>query len=64
MLGAVKKIGLFAAGVASQRYMAALQDQQEVMADLADIIYPGVRARVGSAAGAQAGGCGQVRPQR
>jgi alkylation response protein AidB-like acyl-CoA dehydrogenase len=38
MLEAVKKIGLFAAGVASQRYMAALQDQQEVMADLADII--------------------------
>ena len=33
-----KKIGLFAAGVASQRYMAALQDQQEIMADLADII--------------------------
>jgi butyryl-CoA dehydrogenase len=38
ILEAVKKIGLFAAGVASQRYMAALQDQQEVMADLADII--------------------------
>ncbi|HMG87621.1 MAG TPA: acyl-CoA dehydrogenase family protein [Terracidiphilus sp.] len=38
MLEAVKKIGLFAAGVASQRFMAALQDQQEVMADLADII--------------------------
>jgi butyryl-CoA dehydrogenase len=38
MLEAVKKIVLFAAGVASQRYMAALQDQQEVMADLADII--------------------------
>ena len=38
LLEAVKKIGLFAAGVASQRYMAALQDQQEVMADLADII--------------------------
>jgi butyryl-CoA dehydrogenase len=38
MLESVKKIGLFAAGVASQRYMAALQDQQEVMADLADII--------------------------
>jgi butyryl-CoA dehydrogenase len=38
MLEAVRKIGLFAAGVASQRYMAALQDQQEVMADLADII--------------------------
>ncbi|MGA8740544.1 MAG: acyl-CoA dehydrogenase family protein [Terracidiphilus sp.] len=38
MLAAAKKIGLFAAGVASQRYMTALQDQQEVMADLADII--------------------------
>jgi len=29
---------LFTAGVASQRFMTALQDQQEVMADLADII--------------------------
>lgn len=38
ILAAVKKVGLFAAGVASQRYMAALQDQQEIMADLADII--------------------------
>ena len=38
ILAAVRKIGLFAAGVASQRFMAALQDQQEVMADLADII--------------------------
>ncbi len=38
ILTAVRKIGLFAAGVASQRYMTALQDQQEVMADLADII--------------------------
>jgi butyryl-CoA dehydrogenase len=38
VLAAVRKIGLFAAGVASQRYMTALQDQQEVMADLADII--------------------------
>ena len=38
MLDAVRKIGLFAAGVASQRYMAALQDLQEVMADLGDII--------------------------
>jgi alkylation response protein AidB-like acyl-CoA dehydrogenase len=38
MLGGVKKIALFAAGVASQRYMTALQDQQEIMADLADII--------------------------
>ncbi len=38
ILAATKKVALFAAGVASQRYMAALQDQQEVMADLADII--------------------------
>jgi alkylation response protein AidB-like acyl-CoA dehydrogenase len=38
ILAAVKKISLFAAGVASQRYMTALQDQQEIMADLADII--------------------------
>jgi hypothetical protein len=38
ILQAVKKIALFSAGVASQRYMTALQDQQEIMADLADII--------------------------
>jgi butyryl-CoA dehydrogenase len=38
VLAAVKKIALFCAGVASQRFMTALQDQQEVMADLADII--------------------------
>jgi butyryl-CoA dehydrogenase len=37
-LASARKIALFAAGVASQRFMAALQDQQEVMADLADII--------------------------
>jgi butyryl-CoA dehydrogenase len=37
-LAAAKKIALFAAGVASQRFMTALQDQQEVMADLADMI--------------------------
>jgi butyryl-CoA dehydrogenase len=38
VLAATKKIALFAAGVASQRFMTALQDEQEVMADLADII--------------------------
>lgn len=38
VLAAAKKIALFAAGVASQKFMAALQEQQEVMADLADII--------------------------
>jgi len=35
---AAKKIALFSAGVASQRFMTALQEQQEVMADLADMI--------------------------
>ncbi len=38
ILASAKKIALFTAGVASQRFMAELQDQQEVMADLADII--------------------------
>ena len=31
-------MALFAAGVASQRYMTALEEQQEIMADLADMI--------------------------
>ena len=38
ILAATRKLALFSAGVASQKFMAALQDQQEVMADLADII--------------------------
>jgi alkylation response protein AidB-like acyl-CoA dehydrogenase len=37
-LAAAKKIALFAAGVASQRFMTALEEQQEIMADLADMI--------------------------
>jgi len=37
-LASARKIALFSAGVASQRFMTALQDQQEVMADLADMI--------------------------
>jgi butyryl-CoA dehydrogenase len=37
-LVAARKIALFAAGVASQRYMTALEEQQEIMADLADMI--------------------------
>ncbi len=37
-LAGVKKMALFAAGVASQRFMTGLQEQQEVMADLADMI--------------------------
>jgi alkylation response protein AidB-like acyl-CoA dehydrogenase len=38
VLANLRKIFLLAAGTASQRYMTALQDQQEVMADLADCI--------------------------
>ena len=38
VLASVKKIALFAAGVASQRYITGLEDQQEIMADLADTI--------------------------
>ena len=36
-LKAVKKMALFAAGVASQRFAAGFEEQQEVMADLADM---------------------------
>jgi butyryl-CoA dehydrogenase len=38
MLASAKKLTLFTAGAASQKYMAALVDQQEVMADIADIV--------------------------
>jgi butyryl-CoA dehydrogenase len=38
VLAAAKKMTLFAAGVASQRFMTALEEQQEIMADLADMI--------------------------
>jgi len=38
LVGNAKKVALFAAGVASQRYMMELAEQQEVMAALADII--------------------------
>jgi butyryl-CoA dehydrogenase len=38
LLASAKKLALFTAGSASQKYMNALADQQEVMADLADII--------------------------
>ncbi len=37
-LAAARRLTLFAAGVASQRYMNTLQDQQEIMAELADMI--------------------------
>jgi alkylation response protein AidB-like acyl-CoA dehydrogenase len=38
VLANLRKIFLLAAGAASQRFMTALQDQQEIMADLADCI--------------------------
>ena len=38
VLAATRKAALFAAGVASQRYMTALENEQEIMADLADMI--------------------------
>jgi alkylation response protein AidB-like acyl-CoA dehydrogenase len=38
VLASLRKIFLLSAGAASQRFMTALQDEQEVMADLADCI--------------------------
>lgn len=38
LLANAKKLGLFAAGTATQRYMQQLADQQEVMGAIADII--------------------------
>jgi len=38
LVAAAKKIGLFTAGVATQRYMQAIQDQQEIMGAIADMV--------------------------
>jgi butyryl-CoA dehydrogenase len=38
ILAAARRIALFSAGVASQRFMTGLEEQQEIMADLADQI--------------------------
>jgi butyryl-CoA dehydrogenase len=38
LLAQAKKLGLFAAGAASQKYMQTLADQQEVMAAIADCV--------------------------
>src|SRR6201997_1988888 len=38
MVAAAKKIGLFAAGIATQKYMQAIQDQQEVMGAIANMV--------------------------
>ena len=37
LVAAAKKIGLFAAGVATQKYMQAISDQQEIMGAIANI---------------------------
>jgi len=38
LVGQAKKLGLFAAGAATQKYMQAIQDQQEVMGAIADMV--------------------------
>jgi len=38
LVGSAKKIGLFAAGVATQKYMQTIQDQQEIMGAIADMV--------------------------
>ena len=37
LVAAAKKTGLFAAGIATQKYMQAIQDQQEIMGAIADM---------------------------
>ncbi|MFZ0285262.1 MAG: acyl-CoA dehydrogenase family protein [Terriglobales bacterium] len=38
LVASAKKLGLFASGAATQRFMQAIQDQQEVMAAIADMV--------------------------
>ena len=38
LVASAKKLGLFAAGVATQKYMQAIQEQQEVMGAIADMV--------------------------
>jgi butyryl-CoA dehydrogenase len=38
LVASARKIGLFAAGVATQRYMQAIQDEQEIMAAIANMV--------------------------
>jgi alkylation response protein AidB-like acyl-CoA dehydrogenase len=38
LLTSAKKLGLFAAGAATQKYMQAIQDQQEIMGAIADMV--------------------------
>ncbi len=38
LVGQAKKLGLFAAGAATQKYMQGIQDQQEIMGAIADMV--------------------------
>src|SRR5438874_2540888 len=38
LVASAKKLGLFAAGAATQKYMQAIQDQQEIMGAIADMV--------------------------
>jgi len=38
LVAAAKKIGLFAAGVATQKYMQSIQDQQEILGAIANMV--------------------------
>jgi len=38
LVASAKKLGLFAAGAATQKYMHAIQDQQEIMGAIADMV--------------------------
>jgi alkylation response protein AidB-like acyl-CoA dehydrogenase len=38
LVAAAKKLGLFAAGTATQKYMQGIQDQQEIMGAIADMV--------------------------
>jgi alkylation response protein AidB-like acyl-CoA dehydrogenase len=38
LVGQAKKLGLFAAGAATQKYMQTIQDQQEIMGAIADMV--------------------------
>ena len=63
LLAGAKKLALFTAGAASQKYMNALADQQEVMADLADIIIQVYALESALLASPQAAGA-QIAPGR
>ena len=50
LVAAAKKMALFAAGVATQKYMQAIQNEQEIMGAIANMTYRNVCHGIGSAA--------------